>query len=80
MPILLWYSNQTTTVSEISFDFGDGLGDQSINFGEIKTVTYSQEGVKEWLYRLKLTDNQVLYSHSKIKIEAAPMRRPYGQR
>jgi len=33
-------------------------------------VTYSTTGLKEWKYKLTLTNGQILYSHSKLFIDA----------
>ncbi|UOX34003.1 hypothetical protein LXD69_00465 [Flavobacterium sediminilitoris] len=70
LPSALWYTNQSSSVQSIAVDFNDGLGYQTLAFGQIKTVSYAQPGVKEWKYKLTLTNNQVLYSHSKIQIDA----------
>lgn len=69
LPASLWYTNQSSSVQSIAIDFGDGLGYQTITMGQLKTVTYSQSGLYEWKYKLTLTTNQILYSHSKIEIE-----------
>jgi len=73
LPANLWYTNQNNQVQSIAIDFGDGNGYQNIVFGQIKTVTYSQADTYDWTYKLTLTNNQVLYSRSKIIIqESAP--------
>jgi len=70
LPSSLWYTNQSSSVQSIAIDFNDGLGYQPTTFGQIKTVTYSTAGIKEWKYKLTLTNGQILYSHSKIFIDA----------
>lgn len=80
LPTALWYTNQSSSVHSIAIDFGDGLGYQTITLGQLKTVSFSQSGWYEWKYKLTLTNNQVLYSHSKIQIEQAPARIPFAQR
>lgn len=45
-------------------------------FGEIKTVNYAASGTFEWKYKLTLTDNQILYSHSKLKIDIPVIETP----
>lgn len=69
LPASLWYTNQASSVSNIAIDFSDGLGYQTVSFGQIKNVSYTTAGLKEWKYRLTLTNNQILYSHSKIQID-----------
>lgn len=70
LPSSLWYTNQAASVQSIAIDFNDGLGYQTVTLGQIKTVTYTQPGIKEWKYKLTLTNSQVLYSHSKLQIDA----------
>lgn len=69
LPSSLWYTNQSTSLQSIAIDFNDGLGYQPTTFEQIKTVTYSTAGIKEWKYKLTLTNGQILYSHSKIFID-----------
>ncbi|WP_046758675.1 T9SS type A sorting domain-containing protein [Kordia jejudonensis] len=71
LPASLWYTNQASTVQNIAVDFGDGNGYQNMTFGQYKTISYAQAGLYEWNYKLTLTNNQVLYAHSKIHIEVA---------
>ena len=75
LPSSLWYTNQGSLVQSVAIDFNDGLGYQAITFGQLKTVTYTQPGTKEWKYKLTLTNGQVLYSHSKIFIDCKSARR-----
>lgn len=76
LPAALWYTNQSTSVQSIAVDFGDGSGYQNMAFGEIKTINYAAAGTFEWKYKLTLTDGQVLYSHSKLKIDIPAMGTP----
>jgi hypothetical protein len=80
LPASLWYSNQASNVQSIAIDFNDGLGYQTMAFDQLKTVTYTTAGLKEWKYKLTLTNNQILYSHSKIQIEQAPVRESFTNR
>ena len=81
LPSTLWYTNQSSNVASIAIDFGNGLGYQNLGFGQVKTVTYAQKGIYEWKYKLTLTNNQVLYSHSKIEIDGtSSIRKSYSQR
>ena len=70
LPSSLWYTNQSTSIQSLAIDFNDGLGYQTTTFGQLKTVTYTTAGLKEWKYKLTLTNSQILYSHSKIFIDA----------
>lgn len=70
LPATLWYTNQASNVQSIAIDFNDGLGYQTVTFGQIKNITYTTVGLKKWKYKLTLTNNQILYSHSNIQIDA----------
>lgn len=70
LPASLWYTNQSSNIQSLAIDFNDGLGYQITTFGQLKTVRYATPGLKEWKYKLTLTNNQILYSHSKIFIDA----------
>ncbi|CAD0001289.1 T9SS type A sorting domain-containing protein [Flavobacterium salmonis] len=76
LPAALWYTNQSTSVQSIAVDFGDGSGYQNMTFGEIKTINYAAAGTFEWKYKLTLTDGQVLYNHSKLKIDIPVIETP----
>jgi hypothetical protein len=52
LPSALWYTNQASSVQSIAIDFGDGLGYQTSSFDQIKSVTYTATGLKEWKYKL----------------------------
>lgn len=70
LPNSLWYTNQSSSILNLAIDFNDGLGYQTASFDQLKTVTYTTAGLKEWKYKLTLTNGQILYSHSKIFIDA----------
>jgi len=80
LPTSLWYTNQASSVQSIAIDFNDGLGYQTVTLGQLKNVTYTTAGLKEWKYKLTLTNAQILYSHSKIQIEQAPVRKSFANR
>ena len=68
LPQTLWYSNQNT-VQSIAIDFDNGAGYTTIPFNGTYNLQYAQEGVKNWKYKLTLTNGQVLYSQSRIIFE-----------
>jgi hypothetical protein len=76
LPASLWYTNQATAVQSIAVDFGDGLGYQPMTFGQMRTINYDAAGVFEWKYKLTLTNAQILYSHSKLKIDIPALLLP----
>lgn len=79
LPASLWYTNQATSLQSIAIDFGNGAGYQTMTFGQVRTINYSASGIFEWKYKLTLTNAQILYSHSKIKIDIpVPLTPPTG--
>ncbi|CAL2105130.1 conserved exported hypothetical protein [Tenacibaculum sp. 190524A02b] len=69
LPQNIFYSNNAQQVQKIEADFADGKGYRRIHYNQLVTVNYAVEGNKIWKYKLTLTNGQVLYSHSKIKIK-----------
>lgn len=66
LPANLWYTNQSAQVQSIAVNFNDGNGYQTLTMGQSVNVSYANEGTYDWDYKLTLTNNQVLYSHSKL--------------
>lgn len=69
LPQSLWYTNQSSTVQSIAIDFDNGVGYVNIPFNSSYALQYTQEGVKNWKYKLTLTNGQVLYCQSRIVFE-----------
>lgn len=76
-PANLWLTNFTQTVQNIQIDANDGLGYRTTTFGQNLTVNYTTSGIKRWYYKITLSDGQILYSHSKIIIEAGLITTPH---
>lgn len=68
-PQALWYTNQGSSVQSIAVDFDNGTGYTIIPFNGNYSLQYAQEGVKNWKYKLTLTNGQILYSQSRIIFE-----------
>lgn len=76
LPSSLWYTNQATSVQSIAIDFGNGAGYQTMTLGQVRTINYTASGTYEWKYKLTLTNAQILYSHSKLKIDIPVLGTP----
>ncbi|HMI08553.1 MAG TPA: T9SS type A sorting domain-containing protein [Flavobacterium sp.] len=76
LPASLWYTNQSTSIQSIDVDFGNGAGYQSMSLGQLRTINYPASGIYEWKYKLTLTNAQILYSHSKLKIDVPVLAPP----
>lgn len=50
----------------MEFDAGDGLGYRTLQFDVPINLNYADTGLKHWVFRITLANNQQLYSHSKI--------------
>lgn len=77
LPSNLWLTNLTQTVQSIQIDANDGLGYRTTTFGQNLSVTYTTSGLKHWLYKVTLSNGQILYSHSKIIIEEGLVTTPH---
>jgi len=55
-------------IDEIQVDFGDGLGYRTISVEEPFNVSYSDEGKKEILFRVTLSDQSVFESSSELNV------------
>lgn len=68
MPANLWLTNNSSGISNIAVNFGDGSGYRTITPGTEMNVIYPDTGQKTWTFRLKLTNNTYLYSHTVMHI------------
>lgn len=71
LPAALWYTNQGTQVQNIAIDFGNGGGYRTVTMDQEIIAQYTFSGLYEWKYRLKLSNGQYRYSHSKIYMDGA---------
>ncbi len=69
LPQALWYTNQASSVQSIAIDFDNGLGYVAMPFNGNYVLQYTQEGVKNWKYKLTLTNGQILYCQSRMIFE-----------
>ena len=69
LPQELFYTNSDEE-GELSIDFADGNGYQSISFGEVKRVQYDEEGIYNWRFRLALESGQERYAHTYFGLQA----------
>lgn len=72
LPSNLWFTNSSTSISNINADLGDGLGYRVLTTGQVLNINYSDTGRKEWKFKLTLTNGTILYSHSSVLIKADP--------
>jgi hypothetical protein len=72
MPPELWLSNQKNQVSAIQCDASDGLGFRTLKAGVTFPVFYADTGIKVLNFKIILSDNTVLQSHSLLRISNSP--------
>lgn len=68
LPDSLWLSNSKNSVDHIELDPGDGIGYRTISPNIPLSVEYPDTGLKAWNFKVYLTNNTVLVSHSRIQI------------
>lgn len=77
LPANLWLTNDAQSVQNIQIDANDGLGYRNFTFGQNLSIAYTTAGLKNWKYKITLTNGQTLYSHSKIIIEEGLVTLPH---
>ncbi len=69
LPANLFLSNYPATIQNIQIDFADGLGFRQVPYDQLINVSYTVANTYTWQYKITLTNNQTLMSHSKVEIE-----------
>lgn len=72
LPSNLWFTNNSGSVSSIAVNFNDGAGYRTLTMGQAVNINYAETGSKTWTFRLTLSNNTTLYSHTEMKIEPEP--------
>jgi hypothetical protein len=75
LPASLWLSNSKGIVNHIEVDPGDGQGYRTITPDVPLPVNYADTGLKIWNFKLYLTDNSILQSHTRLQVN----QDTYGQ-
>ncbi|WP_019038472.1 hypothetical protein [Psychroflexus tropicus] len=76
LPSDLWYTNQLKVVRSIDINFNNGNGFINMPFNTAYKLEYMEGGIYDWIYKLTLTNGQILYSQSRIIIEqTAPTKK-----
>jgi hypothetical protein len=70
LPANLWRTNQSSSISSIQADFADGLGYRALALGQTISLNYATAGVKNWKFKLSLSNGTILYSHTDFEIVA----------
>jgi hypothetical protein len=72
LPSNLWFTNNAGAVSSVAVNFNDGAGYRTLTMGQTVNINYADTGSKTWTFRLTLTNNTTLYSHTEMKIDPEP--------
>ncbi|WGH75363.1 T9SS type A sorting domain-containing protein [Tenacibaculum tangerinum] len=70
LPQNLWLSNSASNIQTIQVNFNDGAGYKTLTLGQKIYANYTQNGTYDWVFKTTLTNGAVLYTRTKIKIEA----------
>jgi hypothetical protein len=70
LPQNLLLSNSTSTIQSIAINFNDGNGYQTLTIDQKTYANYTQNGIYDWTFKTTLTNGTILYSRTKIKIDA----------
>ena len=70
LPQNLLLSNSSNTIQSIQVNFKDGSGYKTVTIGQKVFANYTQNGTYDWTFKTTLTNGTILYSRTKIKIDA----------
>jgi len=71
LPPELWFSNKQGELPELSLDADDGQGWRPLYPGQPLDIDYTEDGLKEWRFKVRLGDGSVLSGHSALLLETA---------
>jgi hypothetical protein len=80
IPSNIFYSNYPNLIQSIQIDFGNGQGYVSVPLDQNISVSYIDEGIKTWKYKINMINGTILYNQSKMRIEKGINVLPYSQR
>lgn len=80
IPSNIFYSNYPNLIQSIQIDFGNGQGYISAPLDQNISVSYIDEGIKTWKYKISIINGTILYNQSKMRIEKGVNMLPYSQR
>jgi len=67
----LFVNSSSKTVSNLSVDFGNGIGYRTVLMNTPVYIQYPSAGAKVLQFKVTCTDNTVFYSHAKFEVYAA---------
>ncbi|WP_053969830.1 hypothetical protein [Mangrovimonas sp. ST2L15] len=68
LPLNLMLSNMALDIQKIELNPNDGLGYRQINYNQNYAISYASNGTYDVVFKVTLTNNQILYSHTQIEI------------
>ncbi len=68
LPSALYYTNSGKSMSSMAADMGDGNGFQTVSWNVPFSVTYPSSGNKIFIVKFTFSDNSVLQTHGKIRV------------
>lgn len=80
LPQNLWLGNSPSAIQSIQINFNDGSGYKTITLDQKVYANYTSNGTYDWTFKITLTNNAILYSKTKIKIEQNFTTREWSKR
>ncbi|MDR6968232.1 pimeloyl-ACP methyl ester carboxylesterase [Flavobacterium arsenatis] len=81
LPQDLMLSNSSNLIQKIEVNLNDGSGYKLLSINQKIYANYAQNGTYNWVFKTTLTNGTILYSHTKVKIDAPlvlPPPQPMG--
>jgi len=70
LPQNLLLSNAPTDIQKIEINFDDNKGYHVLNYNQIIQTSYIANGIYNWVFKVTLISGEILFSQTKIKIDA----------
>lgn len=70
LPSNLLLTNNASLINKIELDCNDGSGYKIISTNQKVFANYANNGIYNWVFKITLTNGTVLYSRSKVKVDA----------
>ncbi|TXE18111.1 hypothetical protein ES692_07665 [Psychroserpens burtonensis] len=68
LPLNLMYSNNANEIQSIQINFNHGNGLTTVIYDQALQPNYSTNGTYDWIFKTTLTNSNILYSQTKVKI------------
>lgn len=80
LPTELMLGNALSEIQKIEINANDGLGYRQLFYSQELSIDYNANGIYDWIFKITMTNNSVLYSKTKVKIDQKFTSQPWKKR